>query len=104
MEKPSVCARCRAPIEQSASGGRPRSYCGAVCRRESEYELRRVERALAGAEGKLRLARLAVATALPYVRSSRADPRAVTFWEEEVAVLEERLRALLSESSDPAET
>lgn len=95
------CARCGGPVEQSSGPGRPRSYCGAVCRRQSEYELRRVERHIASVETLLRRARFAEAMA-PKYRRKPVDP-AVAFWQAERAALEGRLRELLGQSAAESE-
>lgn len=54
MPSPMTCARCRATFEREPGPGRLPAYCGLVCRRLAEYEIRRLDRRIAGYEIELR--------------------------------------------------
>lgn len=54
----STCRKCQAPIEATGKPGRPRSYCSVGCRRASEYEIRRADRAVESMEERARWARI----------------------------------------------
>lgn len=90
MEKLS-CAVCQAPLEQPATG-RPRVYCGQVCRRAAEYELRRLQSLLTVAEKAEQRHRLAAASTT-YAASERKAAKA---WAGEAVRLRTRLRELLA--------
>jgi len=43
MATPSkTCIKCGAPIENTASTGRPRAYCTSACQRAAGHEVRRI--------------------------------------------------------------
>jgi len=42
-----TCAKCGGPIERTPGPGRAPTYCGDLCKRLIEYELRRLDRRLA---------------------------------------------------------
>ncbi|MFI0377042.1 MAG: hypothetical protein ACH255_11905 [Candidatus Thiodiazotropha sp.] len=46
------CLICEKPIEY-AGQGRPPAYCGKLCRRAAEYEIRRIQRRLTKLETRL---------------------------------------------------
>lgn len=48
------CTKCGAPLEAVPGPGRPSNYCGTTCRRLVEYEIRRLDRRIAGYEFQLR--------------------------------------------------
>ncbi|MGD0205730.1 MAG: hypothetical protein ABSB57_04755 [Dehalococcoidia bacterium] len=48
-EKLSVCLKCNAPLNQPPTG-RPRVYCGPVCRQAAAYEIKRLQRRLEALE------------------------------------------------------
>lgn len=55
MEKPDPqCIKCGSPLAPKAGTGRPAIYCGESCRRLVEYEIRRLDRRIAGYELELR--------------------------------------------------
>ena len=99
MEKPLTCARCGAELVQPDTG-RPRVYCGPLCRRDAEYRLRRVQSHLARAERALTNARLSVAAGPTYV-VKRPDVR-MEFWKGEVQALSAELREALANLSADA--
>src|SRR3954447_2291050 len=51
------CPRCRADLDQKDRPGRPRRYCGELCRRDAEYEIRRIQRRLEHSERQLQASR-----------------------------------------------
>ena len=52
--KQLACLKCSSPLEPRAGAGRPAIYCGEPCRRLAEYEIRRLDRRIAGYEQELR--------------------------------------------------
>lgn len=52
--KQLACLKCSSPLEPRAGAGRPAIYCGEPCRRLAEYEIRRLDRRMAGYEQELR--------------------------------------------------
>jgi hypothetical protein len=48
------CAKCGAAIERTPGPGRTPSYCGDLCKRLIEYEVRRIDRRLGRYELELR--------------------------------------------------
>jgi hypothetical protein len=86
----SVCAGCGERLEQAGTG-RPRKYCGEVCRRAAEYDLRRTQALLKRAEQRAQDAALQVHLADQWQRT--AAEKRLSFWECEV----ERLRGVLRE-------
>jgi hypothetical protein len=80
MTKKQVCVQCDGPLPAS-SGGRPRSYCGQVCRRSAEYELRSLRSQLVFAEKREMLARCKARTGIglsDYIREKAAEES--QFW------------------------
>lgn len=105
MEKRRVtCARCGAVLLQPATG-RPRVYCSALCRRDAEYRLRRVQSHLARAERSLTTARMTAATASRYGYRDDAvqTKERIKFWTAEVEALTAELRAALVDLSQDEE-
>jgi hypothetical protein len=51
---PLTCARCGVEIARTDGRGRPARYCGEGCKRLTEFELRRLDRRLAGYHFELR--------------------------------------------------
>ncbi|RTL08574.1 MAG: hypothetical protein EKK62_06895 [Acidimicrobiia bacterium] len=49
-KKPTTCAKCGTALAPYAGTGRPSAYCGEVCRRLAEYEIKRIDRRLAAYE------------------------------------------------------
>lgn len=47
---PLTCIKCGTAIERAPGAGRPPRYCGDACKRLVEYEIRRLDRRLAGYE------------------------------------------------------
>lgn len=93
----TTCSGCGSKLEQSATG-RPKVYCGPVCRRAAEYALRRVQSLLMRAEQKAQdAAARAVSGVEPWQRKS--GEQAVEFWRGEVARLRSELRVLLTSST-----
>lgn len=45
-----TCSKCGAEFERDPGPGRPRSYCGDLCKRLVEYEIRRIDRRLGAYE------------------------------------------------------
>ncbi len=54
VAKPLACLRCTAALPEGASTGRPARYCSDTCKRLVEYEVRRLDRRIAGYELELR--------------------------------------------------
>lgn len=55
VAKPTLtCIRCAADLPEPAATGRPARYCGDTCKRLAEYEVRRLDRRIAGYEFQLR--------------------------------------------------
>lgn len=98
MEKPEACLSCGNALQQPATG-RPRSYCGVLCRRAAEYELRRVQSMLLQAERRELRAREEHELE-SYDRP--ATRRALKWWAGEVERLRARQRALLASVGDGA--
>lgn len=48
------CIKCGAALAPASGPGRPPTYCGTVCRRLVEYEIRRLDRRLGNYEFQLR--------------------------------------------------
>ena len=53
-EKPTTCAKCGTALAPYVGTGRPSAYCGEVCRRLAEYEIKRIDRRLAQDQLQLR--------------------------------------------------
>lgn len=53
-----TCPKCGAKVPQSTDPGRPLTYCSTGCRRATEYELRRLQKALEDVEDRLRWSRI----------------------------------------------
>jgi hypothetical protein len=89
----TACVMCGTDLEQPTTG-RPRTYCGPVCRRAAEYELRRLQRQLEGAEQSVLVARRNVefGPASPHYQRRR-----LAFERQRLADLEVRLRTLLGD-------
>lgn len=88
------CPRCGAEIAAKGKG-RPPVYCGPTCRRDAEYELRRVQSHLVYAE------RARLREVMETVGNSYRQ-RYVDAWGVEITALQERLRALLVHHNDDA--
>jgi hypothetical protein len=93
VEKPSTCARCGGALTQPDTG-RPRVYCSTACRRDVEYELRRVSALLLTAEKSEQRSRLAAASE-PGTWAASAS----SAWAGEVDALRQRLRVLLADAA-----
>ena len=50
----SVCVKCGTQLERAPGPGRPSRFCSQVCKRLVEFELRRIDRRLAGHYEELR--------------------------------------------------
>lgn len=103
-----TCPRCGAALPPAAPTGRPRVYCGPVCRRDAEYALRRLQGHLTTAERSLQSARFALelAEAFPYemrLPTVGAATRRVKFWTDEVDRLAAGLRFALADLSEDEE-
>ena len=92
-EKPAACLICGGVLVQSAVG-RPRRYCGPVCRRAAEYAIRRAQALLLRAARGAQSAALLVLTCESWQRREAETRRG--FWEAEVERLEGELRELLA--------
>jgi hypothetical protein len=88
-----ACAGCGERLEQPATG-RPRKYCGDVCRRAAEYDLRRAQALLKRAEQRAQDAALQVHMADHWQRTSVKNRLA--FWQGEIARLRAELQQLLA--------
>jgi hypothetical protein len=51
VEKATTCLKCGSPVARSPRG-RPKTYCGPVCRRLTEYSIRRLTRRLTDLENR----------------------------------------------------
>jgi recombinational DNA repair protein (RecF pathway) len=91
----TACAGCGEPLEQPAVGRR-RKYCGEVCRRAAEYDLRRTQALLKRAEQRAQDSALQVHMAEKWQLSG--VEKALAFWEGEVVRLRGVLRELLAGS------
>ena len=89
----TTCAKCGDELEQPTTG-RPRTYCGPTCRRAAEFELRRLQRQLEGAEQAVARARwdIEFGSGMPAHYRKR-----LAYDEQRLADLEERLRVLLTD-------
>jgi hypothetical protein len=56
-----TCVECAGQLPPPAATGRPRSYCGDVCRRSAEYRLARSRRLAEALERRLVNARIELA-------------------------------------------
>lgn len=92
MTTQSGCPQCGTKVA-AVRIGRPRVYCGDVCKRMAEYELRRAQARLQRAETKEQDARLKVAT--DHWQRGNFE-KAATFWAAETEHLKGQLRELLS--------
>jgi len=101
VEKRRVtCPRCGGDLPEAAATGRPRVYCSALCRRDAEFWLRRLQGHLARAERQLTTARLAKVTEGPYTYRNGDAADRVKFWTAEVKKLSADLRAGLAAQPD----
>jgi hypothetical protein len=95
------CRKCGAALAGRAGAGRPASYCSKGCRRAAEYELRRVQDALAAVEKRAMEHREHVALAphfgLNCCGRGEAVVRHLEWLEEERVRLEQRMRVLLDD-------
>jgi hypothetical protein len=73
-----ACAKCGAPLDPPSGPGRPAAYCSDLCKRLTEYEVRRLDRRLSKYELELR----------------EQKARGVQFDDEEEHERQRRLRAL----------
>lgn len=92
----SVCPGCGERLEQ-AGKGRPRKYCGEVCRRAAEYDLRRTQALLKRSEARAQDAALQLHMADQWQRTSME--KRLSFWEGEVDRLRDVLRELFTSSA-----
>ena len=83
-----TCRKCGTELPTRTGSGRPPTYCSTGCRRATEYELRRLQKALEDLEDRLRWSRM-------NGRDAHSEDL-----EQECARLEARLRELLD---DPEE-
>lgn len=93
VEKSTICASCGSPLEPHAGAGRPAVYCGPVCRRASEFAIRRVIARLDKAEVELRDVRAGSGSAIFLDQAERRSrARVLKRW---IAEDRAKLRALL---------
>lgn len=96
------CLKCGEPLAEQVRG-RPSIYCGPVCRRAAEFELRRVQNALVVAETEMEEARRRIEMREAGLASGggTATPRLERLGLEQagrrVGELESRLHKLLGE-------
>ena len=93
-EKLQACVKCGVPLDQPTTG-RPRIFCGPVCRQAAAYEIQRLNRHLMALEeraSELRHSRSSIRDWL-----SRTPQQALADTEAEIAEAEDRLRLLLAE-------
>lgn len=95
-----LCPQCGSTLLQ-ASTGRPRVYCGEVCRRSAEYELRRVQALLTRAERAVQTTAFELSDAEQW--ELKRLQRRLDFWCAEVAELNGRLRRVLAGQASAAE-
>lgn len=88
------CRVCSSPLAVRAGPGRPRSYCGPLCRRAAEYEIRRVQSLLLRAERMLQDVRLN--SDLNYWRTPDERGHECSRLEAEVQLLQARLVGILA--------
>jgi hypothetical protein len=94
-----ACLKCGAPIQGPATG-RPKAYCGQVCRRLAEFEIRRLTRQLETLEAeRLYLEQTGVARAGLRDAVGRTHKQQVADVKHSIEAIESRLRALLSDGS-----
>ena len=86
---PVECLKCGAALEPRATG-RPPTYCGPVCRRAAEFELRRLQRRLEVAEREVKDARETVEFS-NYGGSPAYRRKRLRYAEQHLAELELRL-------------
>lgn len=92
--KPESCASCGAALDHSATG-RPRTYCGAGCRRLAERKIAVAQRLLIRARTKEQDMRARIVqVGKSNVHQEQRDVAA--FWAAEAASHEAELAALLS--------
>ncbi len=91
--KPTSCAKCNAPLEQT-DGHRPKRYCGSRCRRASELEITRLQRHLERMELRRNESRVNNAQ---YARPMDSHRRMDEMAGQEIAAAEARLLALMDE-------
>jgi len=87
-----TCAKCGTPIERQLGAGRPPTYCGDLCKRLIEYEIRRVDRRLAAYELEERELKAAPADWPDDEEQRRTRLRVVRRW---IRIDEDRLRELV---------
>ena len=96
-EKITTCPKCAGPIERRPGRGRPRIYCGRICRAQGGYEIRRIQRRLQGLESCLSALRQERDDWIrDYQGRTPAQQRKAV--EAEIAEAEARLALLLAES------
>jgi len=93
-EKLAGCAKCGAPLEQPKVG-RPRLYCGDLCRQTAAFELRRVTRLLGGLEAQASHLRSLPDDATTRATYGSAWRDRLRLIEAQIAASERRLRVLL---------
>ena len=100
-KKFATCSMCGVAVEQRPGRGRPRLYCGPLCRYQGGYELRRIGRRLQALETRVSwLRHTPVAAYLNAYQRRHAEKRRaaeVAAVEREIAQAESRLRGLISE-------
>ena len=96
VEKPVACLKCGTPLPERVGTGRPSLYCGATCRRLAEFEIRRVDRRLAGYGVELReeLADRASAADACVDKLTRTRIQRINDLKKWIAADEQRLREL----------
>jgi hypothetical protein len=99
MSRRVTCLECAGSLPAAAATGRPRSYCGNLCRKAAEYRLRRVQALLLAAERSLLRSR-AFEVSHSWVGKTSAE---IEFWQGEVARLTADLRTNLAAMSAETE-
>lgn len=92
-ERRTTCATCGERLEQPDTG-RPPKYCGEVCRRAAEYDLRRAQALLRRAEQRAQDARLALHLCSQWER--KPLEKRLGFWDDEIDRLHITLRKFLA--------
>jgi len=102
VAKPLTCLRCGTALGDGPPTGRPPRYCGDLCKRLTEYEVRRLDRRLSGYEIELReeLADRTAAADAWIDKLGRSRAQRIGDLRRWIKADTERLRALLGGTDD----
>jgi hypothetical protein len=91
------CPECFGELPDQSGSGRPRTYCGEVCRRSAEYRIKRARRLAESLETQLVKARIEYECLSGYRRGSETARRMKAI-AKELELAEERILDLVRAS------